>query len=69
MGVSASTLLDNFEFPNDRPTGSTVSNRCSCLRRHKMEALGEEKTWLLGQRMAQGSVIHPRGLYCVVWDC
>lgn len=50
MGVSASTLLDNFEFPNDRPTGSTVSNRCSCLRGHKMEALGEENTWLLGQR-------------------
>lgn len=48
MGVSVLIFFDNFEFFNDRLIGSIVFNRCLCLRRYKMEVLGEEKTWFFG---------------------
>lgn len=39
MRVSASRVRDDVSFPSDVPTGSSVSTRRSCLRKHKLEAL------------------------------
>ena len=71
-GVGASKVDDNFEFPNDISTGSSVSIGVHFEKVEDRSPEVKKTCGLLGGgRMVQGSGVHicMVYLYCVVLDC